>query len=121
MQGEELEGAMLTLSDKETGEIIENWISQKEAHRINGLVAGKTYVLHEEAAPDGYLVATDVEFTVKDSGEVQKVIMKDEHKPVVVKTGDNIDIYTISILAGASALLIVALIVRIRSKRNEKK
>ena len=119
--GEELEGAMLTLSDKETGEIIENWISQKEAHRINGLVAGKTYVLHEEAAPDGYLVATDVEFTVKDSGEVQKVIMKDEHKPVVVKTGDNIDIYTISILAGASALLIVALIVRIRSKRNEKK
>lgn len=119
--GEELEGAMLTLKDKETGEIIENWISQKEAHRINGLVAGKTYVLHEEAAPDGYLVATDVEFTVKDSGEVQKVIMKDEYKPAVVKTGDDIDIYTISILAGASGLLIVALIVRIRSKRNEKK
>lgn len=119
--GEELEGAMLTLKDKETGEIIENWISQKEAHRINGLVAGKTYVLHEEAAPDGYLVATDVEFTVKDSGEVQKVIMKDEYKPAVVKTGDDIDIYTISILAGASGLLIVALIVRIRSKQNEKK
>mgnify|MGYP002582604452 CR=1 FL=1 len=39
----------------------------------------------------------------------------------VVKTGDDIDIYTISILAGASGLLIVALIVRIRSKRNEKK
>lgn len=119
--GDEIAGAKMSLTDKETGEIVESWISQNEPHRINGLVAGKTYVLHEESAPDGYLVAEDVEFTVSDSGAVQKVIMKDERKPAIVKTGDDIDIYTISVLAGASALLIVALIVRIRSKQNEKK
>ena len=39
---------------------------------------GETYTLHEEFAPHGYLVANDVTFTVKDTGEVQKVEMKDE-------------------------------------------
>ena len=119
--GKELEGAKMTLTDKETGEVIDSWVSTKEPHRILGLIVNKTYILHEEIAPEGYLVASDTEFTVADTGEVQKVVMVDEHKPAVVKTGDDIDIYTISILAGASALLIVALIVRIRSKRNKKK
>ena len=39
------------------------------------------YTLREETAPDGYLVAEDVKFTVKDTGEIQKVVMKDEAKP----------------------------------------
>lgn len=39
------------------------------------------YTLREETAPDGYLVAEDVKFTVKDTGEIQKVVMKDEVKP----------------------------------------
>ena len=49
------------------------------------------------------------------------MIMKDERKPTVVKTGDDMDVYTIVVLTGASLLLTVALIVRIRSKHNEKK
>lgn len=36
------------------------------------------YTLHEEAAPEGYLVAEDVRFTVEDTGEIQKVVMKDK-------------------------------------------
>lgn len=40
-----------------------------------------TYTLHEETAPDGYLVAEDVTFEVKDTGEIQKVVMKDEAVP----------------------------------------
>ena len=39
------------------------------------------YTLHEESAPDGYLVAEDVKFEVKDTGEIQKVSMKDEAEP----------------------------------------
>ena len=39
------------------------------------------YSLHEETAPDGYLVAEDVKFTVKDTGEIQNVVMKDEARP----------------------------------------
>ena len=45
---------------------------------IKRLVVGETYTLHEEFAPYGYLKATDVTFTVKDTAEVQKVEMKDE-------------------------------------------
>ena len=36
------------------------------------------YTLREETAPEGYLVAKDVEFEVKDTAEVQKVVMDDE-------------------------------------------
>ena len=87
--GKEIEGAKLTLKDKETGEVVESWTSGKEPHRIEGLTVSKTYVLHEDLAPAGYNVASDVEFTISDTGEVQKVVMKDEAKPVVVKTGDD--------------------------------
>ena len=31
--------------------------------------------------PNGYLIAEDVKFTVEDTGEIQKVVMKDEVKP----------------------------------------
>lgn len=43
----------------------------------------------KEQAPDGYLIAEDVKFTVKDTGKVQKVKMKDAHpygKLVIKKT-----------------------------------
>ena len=36
------------------------------------------YTLREETAPEGYLAANDVKFEVKDTGEVQKVVMVDE-------------------------------------------
>ena len=85
----EIEGAKLTLTDKETGKVVESWTSGKTPHRIEGLEVGKTYNLHEDLAPAGYEVASDVEFTIKDTGEVQKVIMKDQPKTTVVKTGDN--------------------------------
>ena len=58
--------------------MVEEWISTKEPYRIEYLQPGKTYVLHEEAAPEGFLIAEDVEFTVEETGEVQKVSMKDE-------------------------------------------
>lgn len=85
----EIEGARLTLTDKETGEVIEQWTSKKEPHRIEGLEVGKIYILHEDLAPAGYEVASDVEFTIADTGEVQKVVMKDQPKATVVKTGDD--------------------------------
>lgn len=67
--GEEVEGAKIQVLDGE--EIIDEWISGKEAHKINGLEEGKTYILHEEVAPDGYVKATDVEFNVTTDKETQ--------------------------------------------------
>ncbi|MCB7510433.1 prealbumin-like fold domain-containing protein, partial [Faecalibacillus sp. MSK20_93] len=112
-------GAKLTLKDKETGEVVESWISGKEPHRIEGLTVSKTYVLHEDLAPAGYNVASDVEFTISDTGEVQKVVMKDEAKPVVVKTGDDTDYKSLSALLIASGLLIAAVICKIKRGKDE--
>ncbi|HJA34169.1 MAG TPA: LPXTG cell wall anchor domain-containing protein, partial [Candidatus Mediterraneibacter merdigallinarum] len=54
--------------------------STEEPHYIEMLPIGR-YILHEESAPEGYLVAEDIEFEVKDTGEIQKVVMKDEAAP----------------------------------------
>lgn len=76
--GKELSGAKLTILD-EDGKVVESWTSTEEAHYIEMLPIGK-YTLREETAPEGYLVAKDVEFEVKDTAEVQKVVMVDEEK-----------------------------------------
>lgn len=77
--GKELPGAKLVILDKE-GKVIESWTSGEKPHYIEMLPIGE-YTLHEEAAPEGYLVAEDVKFSVKDTGKIQKVVMKDEAKP----------------------------------------
>ena len=71
--GEEVEGAKIQVLDGE--EIIDEWTSGKEAHKINGLEEGKTYILHEEVAPDGYVKATDVEFTVSYDKETEHLVL----------------------------------------------
>lgn len=84
ISGKELPGAKLTILDKD-GKVVESWTSEEKAHYIEMLPIGK-YTLREETAPDGYLVAEDVKFTVKDTGEIQKVVMKDEAKPTETPT-----------------------------------
>lgn len=74
----ELPGAKMEVREKETGKLIDAWTSDKEPHRITDLVVGKTYILSEITAPNGYLVAQDIEFTVPSTGEIQKVEMKDD-------------------------------------------
>lgn len=105
----EIEGAQLTLTDKETSQVVEQWTSTNESHRIEGLTVNKTYILHEVAAPNGYQVASDIEFTIQDTGEVQKVVMKDERIPTVIKTGDNTNIFFyvgLLLFAGGSAIFL---------------
>ena len=70
----ELEGAKLQVIDKETGSIIDEWISGKEPHYIHYLVEGKEYVMKELSAPYGYEIAEEITFT---AGDGQKITMKD--------------------------------------------
>ena len=84
ISGKELPGAKLTILDKD-GKVVESWTSEEKAHYIEMLPIGE-YTLREETAPDGYLVAENVKFTVKDTGEIQKVVMKDEAKPTETPT-----------------------------------
>ena len=68
LYGNEIIGAELQLID-ENGEIIEFWISDGENHIITNLTVGG-YTLREIAAPDGYIIATDITFTIDEYGVV---------------------------------------------------
>lgn len=75
--GEELPGAQLTIREKD-GPVYETWVSGEEPHIIKGLEPGKTYLLIETSSPYGFSISQTVEFTIDDTGEIQKVEMKDE-------------------------------------------
>ena len=103
----ELEGAKLKVTDKD-GKVIDEWTSGKEPHMIKNLTVDQTYTLTEVIAPKNYKVAESIQFTVKDTGVAQKVVMYDELMPVVkkVKTGDNSQIAFYMILAGLSICIL---------------
>lgn len=84
----EVEGAHLKVVDKD-GNIVDEWDSGKESHPISGLHVGETYTLIEEQAPNGYVVAEEIEFTVEDDGKTQQVEMHD--KQVFVNKSNVID------------------------------
>ena len=62
---------------KKGDDIIETWISGDKPHAVedkdNKIIAGETYILHEEKAPAGYLLASDITFTVRNDGTVSVV------------------------------------------------
>ncbi len=68
VHGNELEGAEMELVNSD-GETVEKWTSDGKNHVISGLSAGK-YVLKEIAAPEGYVIATEIEFEVFADGSV---------------------------------------------------
>ena len=74
--GEEVEGAELQVIDEESN-IIDEWTSTKEAHKVKGLEEGKTYKLIEKTAPYGYELTEEIEFKVTTDKETQEVEMKD--------------------------------------------
>ena len=86
--GEELPGATIQIIDKD-GNVVEEWLSTNEPHFIEAeLIAGEKYTLHETAAPDGYVIANDVEFTVNSDGTVTEVVMKDDATKVKISKRD---------------------------------
>ena len=86
--GEPVAGAKLQIIDSE-GNIVEEWITDENPHYINKLPIGD-YTLREVKAPtsDGYVKAEDIGFAVKDTGEIQKVDMKDDYTRVKISKTD---------------------------------
>ena len=70
---EELEGAKLKITDA-TGKTVAEWVSEKTPKLVQ-LDTG-TYTLTEETAPDGYVLAESMTFTVDKNG---KVTVKNEN------------------------------------------
>ena len=143
VHGNELAGAEMELLNSD-GETVEKWTSDGKNHVISGLSTGK-YVLKESAAPDGYVIATDIEFEVFADGSVTLknaettaisadgnplIVMVDEAvkipetpntpwNPTSPPTGDmgRSPIAIIMVIAGLGGLIIASII---RRKRNEK-
>ena len=127
--GKELEGAKLQIIRKD-GTVLEEWITDGKPHSVVKLPVNEELTLREITAPDGYEIAEDVTFTLKDTMEVQKVEMKDARTPEKTtektnapKTGDNQKVWGFVLLALASAGTVTGMTVyrRKKSKMTENK
>ena len=118
---EELPGAELEIRD-EKGNVIEKWTSTETPHKINKLPVGK-YVLSETVAPDGYVLSkSEVNFEVKETGELQTVTMKNEKKVEVPDTEMNASVirYTCGAVMIASGIGLVVYNVLEQRKKKRK-
>ena len=81
--GNTIEGVTLSIISTKTKNIVDKWETTNEAHKVNGLIEGQTYILREEKVIDGYVKATDIEFTVTSDKETQKIVMIDKVVEVI--------------------------------------
>lgn len=87
---QEVPGATLTVKD-EDGNTVDTWVSGDKEHHVSGLEEGKTYTLIEETAPEGYVRAEEITFTVTKEKVDQEVNMFDAQVKVTktdALTGD---------------------------------
>lgn len=127
--GEELPGATLEIKNSK-GETVERWVSEDKPHLIERLPLGD-YTLTEITAPDGYEIAETIKFSVTDTAEIQKVVMKDKKKDTTttttttnttttttnVKTGDDTPI---ALLITTMLLAMIAITTILRKKRTDR-
>ena len=82
----EIEGATITVSEKQTGKVVDEWVSEKKKHLINGLEEGKSYILSEKISPEEFVKSSDIEFTVTKEKINQKINMKDKQVSISKST-----------------------------------
>lgn len=113
--GKELPGATITVTDKETGKVIDEWVSTDKPHIIKYLVEGKEYIMTEKIAPKGYDIAESITFTAEHG---EKIIMKDALKPKTPETGDQTNLNLWLALAGISSIGVLGSIYLSRRKKE---
>lgn len=66
-----VEGAKLSIVEKDTGTVVTSWSSGKAPEKLQKVLnVGVTYVLREDEAPENYQKADDVEFVIDSYGKV---------------------------------------------------
>ena len=78
VEGNTIEGVTLVITNTKTKNIVDKWVTTKEAHSLSGLIEGETYVLHEEKTVGNYVKAKDIEFTVTEDKQTQTITMIDK-------------------------------------------
>lgn len=114
INGNEIAGAKLTITHKDGDNTVTDysWVSEAGKNKEVVLPAGE-YVLHETGAPDGYVKASDITFTVTADGkvtvadkQVDTVVMTDKFTDVSVSKVDSGD--TKKFVAGAKLQILDA-------------
>lgn len=80
--GEVVIGAHLMLID-EMGQKVVEWHSNEEPFVIHGLNANENYVLHEQSAPQGYLLADDMVLNINETLDHQEFTMINYYQPIM--------------------------------------
>ena len=78
-------GVTLQILDKNTHNVVEEWVTTDEEHLIIGLVADKEYILHEAKSVDGYSYAEDIEFRMNRDIGTQQLVMTNDLTRVEIK------------------------------------
>ena len=123
--GKELPGAHFQVTDKKTGELLDEWVSTNSPHKINGLTEGQTIIITETSAPKGYEPIEPIEFivsydkvnhhiTVVNEGKVGKVIFNNDDMQSgittgIIFTGDRTNIVLFVVISILSLLAIIKL------------
>ena len=114
--GEKLIGAEMQLIDSQDN-VVDEWVSDGTNHIVTELPAGE-YTLKEIAAPDGYIIATDIKFSVDVYGNVTVenvdfTAVSDNGNPLIAMVDDTTkvriskrDITTVEELPGATLQII---------------
>lgn len=98
--GEPVDRAHLEIRDAVTGALIDEWVTGDDGYDEDGkplphylenvLDVNHPYILVEALAPteDGYVTSNSVEFTLNDSGQIQKVYMMDDYTKLSISKTD---------------------------------
>jgi hypothetical protein len=115
--GQGLAGAKFVVTDEKGNKVTKVTSTEDGVDIIGKLVVGKTYTFTEVSAPKGFQTAKAVEYTVKDTAEVQRISVTDTRistTPHVPQTGKTLPILPMS------AALLAALGVGLFLSRKKK-
>lgn len=121
-----ISGAKLQLKDK-SGDVVASWTSDEDkGYYVEKLGVGMEYVIEEVSAPENYEPMEAMVFTVKDTSELQTILLRDE--PIAVaekaaispKTGDDMPLALVAAVAGVSFAGAAILGWRLKKRPHEK-
>ena len=118
----ELPGATIQIIDSETNEVIEEWVSTTEPHKIEYLEEGKSYIMREITCPYGYTQAEEISFI---AGDGKKITMQD--MPIVplpvIQTGNEMNynmLYTLLAISLVGSITGIVILKR-KNKKGQNK
>ena len=82
-------GAKISLQDKNGNDIVEDWLSTKEAKKIERIPVGEYYIVEKEAPTlRGYVKTDKVEIKIEETSETQKYELEQDYTKVQIELVD---------------------------------